>query len=275
MSKADAELRLQDLNQGKWEGKNFLSSYLTFYYLNQSDLEDVIRVAESFRAHNQKLDVLLCNAGLWIRKAVLTTQGYAQTFAVNHLSHMLLVDKLYSLLKSTPDSRVVNVSSIAARPNIGISSDPSIDLEDIMNLKAKNFDGNQDYGESKFANILFTKGLHIFNTEVSNVQSWAFSLHPGVISSSLFRDFNCFLRAMTAIGKPLLMTEFEGAQNNIFCSIQDHKKLRSGDFYNSMKIQATYKKADSKDYQKAFWNKSVELINEKVSQKMTNLTTFK
>lgn len=211
MSKEDAELRLQDLNSGKWEGKNFISSYLTFYYLDQSDLEDVIRVADSFKGQNQKLDVLLCNAGLWITKQVLTKQGYPQTFAVNHLSHMLLVERIYPLLKATPDSRIVNVSSIAAKPAVGISSDPSIDLDDIMNQKAKTFNGDQDYAESKFANVLFTKGLHIFNTEVSKSQIWTYMLHPGVINSSIFREFNCFLKTLSYLVKPFFMTEFEGA----------------------------------------------------------------
>ena len=122
---------------------------------------------------------------------------------------------------------------------------------------------------------MFTKGLHIYNTEVSKIQSWTYALHPGVISSSLLRDFNCIQKTLSALGKPLLMTENEGAQNNIFCSIQDHKKLRSGDFYNSLKLQAVYNKAESRDYQKAFWNKSIDLINQKISQKMTNLIHFK
>lgn len=142
MSKADAELRLQDLNKGKWQGKDFTSSYLSFYYLDQSDLEDVVRVSNLYNSQNQKLDVLLCNAGLWIFKPVLSKQGYAQTFAVNHLSHMLLVDKIYPLLKATPNSRVVNVSSSASKPIPGISSDPSIDLDDIMNEKASSFNGS-------------------------------------------------------------------------------------------------------------------------------------
>ena len=71
------------------------------------------------------------------------------------------------------------------------------------------------------------------------------------------------------------MTEFEGAQNNIHCSIQDHRKLRSGDFYTSLKIDTIYQKANSKEYQQAFWNKSIDLINQKIGQKMTNLIHFK
>ena len=231
-------------------------------------------MSNQFKGLNQKLDVLLCNAGLWIKQPVFSKQGYAQTFAVNHLSHMLLVDNLYPLLKASPDSRVVNVSSIAARPAPGISKDPSIDLDDIMNQKASNFDGNQDYGESKFANVLFTKALHIFNSEVTKAHMTTYALHPGVISSSLLRDFNCIQKTLSLIAKPLLMTETEGAENNIFCSIQDHRKLRSGDFYNSLKIEPVYSKAESRDYQKAFWNKSIDLINQKVSQKMTHLTPF-
>ena len=115
---------------------------MTFFYLDQSDLEDVVRVAETFKSQSQKLDVLLCNAGILSYQPVFSKQGYAQMFAVNHLSHMLLVDKVYPLLKATTDSRVINVSSIAARPIPGLSSDPSIDLDDIMNEQAKKFDGN-------------------------------------------------------------------------------------------------------------------------------------
>lgn len=42
-----------------------------------------------------------------------------------------------------------------------------------------------------------------------------------------------------------------------------------------MKIQGVYKKAESRDYQKIFWNMSIDLIEEKITQKMINLVRFK
>lgn len=210
MSAVEAKLRLTDLQSGKWENKDFISSYLNFYTLDQSDLKQIVSVADKFKATHQQLDVILANAGIWVTKECKSKQDYPMTFAVNHLSHMLLVDNLFELLNSTPNSRVVNVSSIAHKPTSAVSKDPFVELGDMMNLKAKKFDGNQDYAESKFANVVFTNALDIYFKE-KNCNVKTVSLHPGVIASGLYRDFGACCAVLMNLSVLFMMTEFEGA----------------------------------------------------------------
>jgi NAD(P)-dependent dehydrogenase (short-subunit alcohol dehydrogenase family) len=68
--------------------------------------------AASLRATEERLDVLVLNAGL-VRIRTPTTQGYEMTFGVTHLGHMLLTLALEPLLVKSAPARVVVVASRA------------------------------------------------------------------------------------------------------------------------------------------------------------------
>lgn len=79
--------------------------------LDLGSLEEIRSFAERF--HNGRrppLRALVCNAGVQhVSREVLTTDGYEETFAVNHLGHFLLLALLIDQLVAP--ARVVVVSS--------------------------------------------------------------------------------------------------------------------------------------------------------------------
>ena len=72
----------------------------------------------------------------------------------NHLGHFALTGQLISLLKKTPNSRVVNVSSIA-------HTSGNIDFDD-LNWEKRKYRTWSAYSDTKLANLY----LHI-NSQVS------------------------------------------------------------------------------------------------------------
>jgi NAD(P)-dependent dehydrogenase (short-subunit alcohol dehydrogenase family) len=76
-----------------------------------SEMKQVRAAAEEFKRRHAKLDVLVNNAGVWLPKRELTSEGNEKTFATNYLSHFLLTNRLLDRLKAAAPSRVVNVSS--------------------------------------------------------------------------------------------------------------------------------------------------------------------
>lgn len=122
-----------------------------------------------------RLDVLLHNAGVFMKDRTLTVDGFETTFAVNHLAPFLLTHLLNGLLLQSAPARIVTVSSIT---HINCPWDPG-------NLQGeKRYDGRNAYSLSKLANVLFTVEV-ARRFEGSGVT--ATCLHPGVVATKLLR----------------------------------------------------------------------------------------
>lgn len=87
-----------------------------------SDVDAVQRFAAQFAKNNDRLDILVCNAGLVPAKYTKATKPQNEiAWVTGHLSHMYLIDQLMPLMQSTvkkqreqngtPDVRIVMVSA--------------------------------------------------------------------------------------------------------------------------------------------------------------------
>jgi NAD(P)-dependent dehydrogenase (short-subunit alcohol dehydrogenase family) len=142
-----------------------------------SSLAGVRQLAGEVTASTGTLQVLLNNAGVFMKQKALSPDGFEMTFQVNHLSHMALTHALMPLLRAAggDGGRVVNVSSVAHMRG-------SVDLE---NLRAeKGFEGYTAYAMSKLCNVLFTTE---FSRRIPSKEVCAYALHPGVIATKLLR----------------------------------------------------------------------------------------
>jgi NAD(P)-dependent dehydrogenase (short-subunit alcohol dehydrogenase family) len=134
-----------------------------------ASLDAIRAMASSLRESN--VDVLINNAGVYMKTRTLTPDGREMTMAVNHDAPFLLTH----LLLAGPSglARVVNVSSVAHMRG-------HVDVDDID--LARGFDGYAAYASSKLANVLFSVELA---QRAPHVQVNA--LHPGVVSTKLLR----------------------------------------------------------------------------------------
>ena len=144
------------------------------FELDQTSLDSVRKcAAEITNAANGKLNILICNAGVWLVPEGRTKDGFETHWGVNHLSHFLLFQQLApSLLAASTSvfrSRVVVVSSMEHREAKNINWDN-------LNFDKGNYDRSASYTLSKLANIYManeierrygSRGLH------------ALSVHPG------------------------------------------------------------------------------------------------
>lgn len=140
-----------------------------------SDLDNVKKFAKNFSLKYTNLDILINNAGVMVPPLKLTSQGYELQFGTNHLAHFALTGLLLPLMKEVPGSRVVTVSSIAARGG-------KIYFD---NLDAKKgYAAFKFYSQSKYANLLFGKRLDYILKERSH-QTKSIICHPGVSATNL------------------------------------------------------------------------------------------
>jgi NAD(P)-dependent dehydrogenase (short-subunit alcohol dehydrogenase family) len=121
-------------------------------------------------AGEPRLDVLGNNAGLMAVDRGLTADGFELHMGVNHLGHFALTARLLPLLRETPGSRIVSMSSMVAR--LG-----HVDLGDLL-WERRPYDRWQAYFQSKLANLLFTFELER-RLRASGAVTGALAAHPG------------------------------------------------------------------------------------------------
>jgi NAD(P)-dependent dehydrogenase (short-subunit alcohol dehydrogenase family) len=63
------------------------TSQVEFLHLDLESLENVRTAAETFLRKEDRLDILICNAGVMTRDLELTRDGIAKDFQVNHLGN--------------------------------------------------------------------------------------------------------------------------------------------------------------------------------------------
>jgi len=143
-----------------------------------ANLESVHRFAENFKKKFKKLGLLINNAGVMTPPYTKTKDGFELQFGTNHLGHFALTGLLIDLIKKTPNSRIVNVSSTAHK--IG-----KLDFED-LNWETRRYNKMRSYGDSKLANLYFTNELQKRLTKQSSGVIVA-SAHPGATATELSR----------------------------------------------------------------------------------------
>ena len=143
--------------------------------LDLADLSSIRRSAGEFTLHNDRLDMLINNAGVRMAPELRrTADGFEAQFGTNHLGHFALTGLLLEAIKRTPGARVVTVSSVAHRQG----------RMDFDNLNAeRSYSQQSAYGTSKLANLLFTYELQR-RFEAAGEDAIAVAAHPGWTNTS-------------------------------------------------------------------------------------------
>ncbi|SNX29183.1 retinol dehydrogenase-13 [Polynucleobacter meluiroseus] len=217
-----------------------------FIPLELDRLSSVKSVASHFLSLGEPLDLLINNAGVLGEKS-LTQEGFESAFGTNHLGHFLLTQLLQPVLAKTPGARIINVASNAHWK----CQFPGWDQ---LRTKATSVSAFTEYGFSKLANI-----WHI--NEIAKRPEYqgitAYSLHPGVIRSSLWRHVPGPLKALTWL--PILKTPKAGARTTLFCA-QTQEPFSNGQYFSDSKPAKTSPLARNANLQKELWEYSVEAV---------------
>lgn len=193
--------------------------------LDLADYQSVVDCADEISKMVQHIDVLICNAGVMAGNRLEQVGGIEKTFAVNHLGHFILVNRLLRLVKAADQGRVVIVSSRAAFRAKGIAFD---------NLSgAFNYSSMRSYCHSKLANALFSLEL---SEQLAGSRATANALHPGVITTNIARHQPWFFRLpFNAIGRLLSKSLAQGAATTCYLASRPQLAGVSGYFFADCK----------------------------------------
>lgn len=126
-----------------------------------SSLRDVSRATDAIIRDFPHISALINNAAVWVpsEKRTVTSEGVELGLAVNHLSPVLLTNRLLPVLRKNASARIVNISSIshAYYPNGILGNKEPFDFDN-MNAEKK-FDPYHIYSQAKLLNLFFTTYL--------------------------------------------------------------------------------------------------------------------
>nr|XP_046254608.1 retinol dehydrogenase 13 [Scatophagus argus]XP_046254609.1 retinol dehydrogenase 13 [Scatophagus argus]XP_046254610.1 retinol dehydrogenase 13 [Scatophagus argus]XP_046254611.1 retinol dehydrogenase 13 [Scatophagus argus]XP_046254612.1 retinol dehydrogenase 13 [Scatophagus argus] len=222
-------------------------------HLDLASLYSVRQFAKDFLESEDRLDILINNAGVMMCPRWLTEDGFETQLAVNHLGHFLLTNLLLPKLRSSTPSRVVTVSSIAHRGG-------RIDFDDLF-FSRRPYSPLESYRQSKLANVLFSREL-ARRLKGSGVSS--FCLHPGVIRTELGRHVQSWvplLGILLSLPSLLLMkTPTQGSQTTVYCAVTPGLEGRSGRYFSDCAEKEAAPEGQDDMAARRLWEESARLV---------------
>jgi retinol dehydrogenase-12 len=207
---------------------------IEFVQCDLADLSSVQATAREFTSKEDRLDLLILNAGVMSLPAGTTANGYEIQFGTNHMGHALLTKLLIpTLLETAKDSgadvRVVSLSSIG---HVSTSWN-GIEFGQLKG-EMKWYPSLVRYAQSKLANILFIRELARRYPSITAV-----AVHPGVVDTELWRTmFSGWmgLGGLLNSGKRIFYTSVEGgAKNQLWAATaksgEGKGEVKSGEYY--------------------------------------------
>lgn len=204
---------------------------IAFLEMDLASFSSLKSAADSFLAENDRLDVLINNAGVFACPPGLTMEGYEIQFGTNYMGSALLTRLLLPILDKTAgkenpgnDVRIVNVSSEIYRA----TQNGSLPLSQ-MNTPLAEMSTITRYGQSKLANLYFAKSYAKRYPHIKSV-----ALHPGLVQTNIGSG-------MTA--NPILSFIFSqitrvasidvpaGALNQLWASTAKSDEVKNGAYY--------------------------------------------
>ncbi|CAG0879054.1 unnamed protein product [Cyprideis torosa] len=245
--------------------------------LDTSSLESVRQFAAEFLDQENRLDILILNAGIRAPlERTITDDGLELTMATNHYGHFLLTMLLLDLIIRSQPSRIVVVSSTGHLLS-------KIDLQDTTYENKGHYKSFLVYCDSKLANVLFAKALakklsgtgtklpcsaKPSNNKVTHSTTiflllgvTTYALHPGAVRTEIMRDAKgvwtllaCAFRCCVCIKNPK-----EGAQTTIHCAVDEKLAHESGKYYQDCKPARVNKLAKNEKLVHDFYQHSLEV----------------
>ncbi len=144
--------------------------------LDLGALASVEAAARQITQAHDRIDILMCNAGVMAISQSTTVDGFDTQFGINVLGHWALIGHLLPTIAATPGARIVTLSSTAQHTG------RSIDPEDPH--MREGYGAWQMYGQTKLAMRHLAVGLQE-RFDRSGLDTKALSAQPGLTNSDL------------------------------------------------------------------------------------------
>jgi len=238
----------------------------TYLLADLSKLQDVFQVAEELRNTGAAIDVLIHNAGVFLKKRELTPEGIDKVYMVQHLASFIINVLLMDKLMTQGKARIILVNSEGHR-----FAAWGLDMDD-LNWEKRRYSGLKSYGSAKLSQLL---SMQIFNEYLANSGVTINAMHPGAVKTetgqengSLYRWYKRNILDRTL--RPVSIA----ADALYYLGVSRELEGVSGKFFNLTTAEEPAPPALDSEAARELWEKSLETggvreeirrINEKYS----------
>jgi NAD(P)-dependent dehydrogenase (short-subunit alcohol dehydrogenase family) len=192
-----------------------------------------------------RLDVLINNAGAIYSQRQITIDGVELTWALNHLAPFLLTELLLDRLKQSAPARIITTASRAHHQG------GQIPFEDLQ--AAQSYFGYRRYGQTKLANILFTREL-ARRLEGTGVTANCF--HPGLVATGFNTNNGLLMGALMTVASPIARSPEKGAETLVWLATSPEVEGISGAYFFDKAAKAPSLAAQDDDAARRLWQVS-------------------
>jgi len=217
------------------------------YYGDLSQISEMKRVGSEIAAAEERIDVLINNAGALFNQRSVTPDGLESTFATNHMSYFVLTEMLRTRLLGSAPARIINTSSDAHKR-------AQIDFSDLQS--ASRYRGFGVYGKSKLCNILFTRQLA---RTLAGTRVTANSLHPGFVATRFGDNSGGMLSMLVRMAKSFAITPEKGAETIVYLASSNDVAGVTGEYFYKCRTATPTKEARDDAAAQRLWQESERL----------------
>jgi len=216
-----------------------------------SNLKDILNVAEELKNINKPIDVLIHNAGIYLTKRELTSDGLEKVFAIQYLSSFIINYILKEKLKSQDKARIIMVNSEGHR-----FAAWGLKLDD-LNWEIRRYSGLKSYGSAKLAQLL---SMIVFNEHFKNTGVSINAMHPGAVKTETGQENGPIYKwyKRNFLDKTLKSPEIS-AEALFFLGASKDVEGVSGKFFNLTTEEEPAPPALDREVAYELWEKSLEL----------------
>ncbi|KAI1896932.1 hypothetical protein AGOR_G00099970 [Albula goreensis] len=237
-----------------------LNSQVYARHIDLASIKSIREFANWVNQEEERVDILINNAGVMRCPHWKTEDGFEMQFGVNHLGHFLLTNLLLEKLKSSAPSRIITLSSLAHI--VG-----EIDFDD-LNWEKKKYNTKMAYCQSKLANVLFTRELarRLQGTGVT-----ANSLHPGVVATELGRHTGMHQSSLSSsvlgpLFYMLVKSPKQGAHPSVYLAVAKELEEATGRYYDVLQEKEPAPLALDDSAALRLWDVSAALVGLKPAE---------
>lgn len=228
--------------------------------LDLSSLASVRRAAEEYKATGFPLHIVILNAGIMAVPYGLTEDNIEMHMGTNHVAHQYFTQLLMPVILQTAKTasvRVISVSSYA------FSMHPSIDYAHLPDPTRSHYSAWPWYGQSKWANILFANEL---NRRFASQGVTAYSVHPGVVATPLYRSAGFGGAMFKAVTYPWSKNIHQGASTTVYAATSaDLQTKDAGQCLMDNAVVPSVTKSIKPGESEELWNWTEKLIKSHTS----------
>jgi NAD(P)-dependent dehydrogenase (short-subunit alcohol dehydrogenase family) len=213
-----------------------------------ASLKDVRLLAQTFQGRYLRLDVLINNAGIFAPERRVTADGFETSYQINYLSHFLLTQLLLDDLKSSPQGRIINLSS-------SVYTAGRFDPDNLQS--EKKFSVLTTYSSTKLFMLLFTIELA---KRLQGTRITANAVHPGIARTQMMLRAPGMFKVISFLALPFSVSPNEGAATSVYLASSPDVKEVSGKYFTNMKPAAFKTKFNTDALCELLWKISVQSL---------------